>query len=188
MDIRKLFLGSLVSVVTLFAGTYEVDKSHSSIAFKVKHMMISNVKGSFDEFSGKYVYDEKTNTLKSLMGEIKVSSINTANTKRDNHLKAPDMFDASSHPNITFKLSAINGDKAYGELTMKGITKKVVFDYESGGSIKNSRGKMVSAFALSGEIKRSDYGITWNKALEAGGVAVSDEVKLEIEVEGKEIN
>ena len=185
MNLKKILISSLVVASTLFAGNYNVDKSHSSVGFKVKHMMISNVKGTFDEFQGKFTYDEKTNTLKTFNGKIKVSSINTANKDRDDHLKSEEIFSAKKYPEITFKLTSIKGDTAYGDLTMKGITKNIKLDYEVGGTMKDPWGNHIAAFALSGKLKRSDYGIKWNKVLEAGGVAVSDTVKLEIEIEGK---
>lgn len=188
MSIKKLLVAGLFSAVSLFAGNYNIDKSHSSVAFKVKHMMITNVKGNFSEFDGKFEYDEKTNTLKQLDGVIEVKSIDTDNEKRDNHLRAADMFDAQKFPLITFKLTKIDGDEAYGDFTMKGITKNIKLDYESGGTIVNPWGKKVAGFSLNGKIKRSDFGLTWNKALEAGGVAVSDIVKLEIDVEGVKVN
>jgi len=185
MDFKKLSLVGLLFVSSLFAGTFNIDQSHSSVGFKVKHMMISNVKGTFDNFTGSFEFDQKTNTLQALEGEVEVASINTANEKRDKHLRADDIFDAAKYPKITFKLEKVEGDKAYGTFTMKGVTKKIVLDYEAGGVIKNPWGDTVSGFALYGKLNRSDYGITWNKVLEAGGVAVSDEVKLEIEIEGK---
>ena len=184
MNIKKTMLASVLLVSSLFAGEYTIDQSHSSVGFKVKHMMISNVKGTFDSFKGAFEYDEKTNTLKSLNGEIEVASINTANEKRDKHLRADDIFAAKKYPTITFKLNNLDGDTAYGELTMKGVTKKVELDYEAGGTIINPWGKKVAGFSLYGKIKRSDFNIKWNKMLEAGGVAVSDVVKLEIEIEG----
>ncbi len=184
MDLKKIFLAGLFSVVTLFGATFNIDKSHSSVGFKVKHMMISNVKGSFDDFKGSFELDSN-NDLSSLNGVVEVASINTANAKRDSHLKADDIFDAAKYPTITFKLTKVDGDKAYGKFTMKGVTKNIVLDYDKGGVMNNPRGGKIAGFSLSGKIKRSDYGITWNKVLEAGGVAVSDEVKLEIEIEGK---
>jgi len=184
MTIQKIILASLLFISSLFAGEYTIDKAHSSVGFKVKHMMVSNVKGTFDNFKGNFEYDEKTNMLKSLSGEIEVASINTANKKRDAHLRADDIFHAAKYPTITFELSKIEDDTAYGTLTMKGVTKKIKLDFEAGGSIINHRGKQVAGFALYGKLKRSDYGITWNKVLEAGGVAVGDVVKLEIEIEG----
>jgi len=184
MTIQKIILASMLFVSSLFAGNYTIDKSHSSVGFKVKHMMISNVKGTFDTFKGSFEYDEKTNTLKSLTSEIEVASINTANKKRDAHLKADDIFNAKKYPKITFTLTKVEEDTAYGKLTMKGVTKEIKLDFEAGGSIINHRGKQVAGFALYGKLKRSDFNITWNKVLEAGGVAVGDTVKLEIEVEG----
>ncbi len=188
MSIKKILVAGLFSAVSLFAGNYNIDKSHSSVSFKVKHMMISNVKGDFSEFDGKFEYDEKTNTLKQLDGVIEVKSINTDNKKRDDHLRADDMFNASKYPLITFKLTKIDGDEAYGDFTMKGVTKNIKLDYEAGGTIVNPWGKKIAGFSLSGKIKRSDFGLTWNKALEAGGVAVSDTVRLEIDVEGVKAN
>ena len=185
MNFKKILITSSLLVSALLAGEYNVDTSHSSVAFKVKHMMISNVKGTFDDFSGKFNYDEKSHTLKSLEGEMQVASINTANKKRDAHLRSDEIFSAQKHPTIVFKLDSIKGDTAYGTLTMKGVTKKVEFEYEAGGAAVDGWGNNIAAFSLTGKIKRSDYGITWNKILEAGGVAVSDTVKLEIEIEGK---
>jgi len=185
MNLKKFALVGLLFVSSLFAETFKIDQSHSSIGFKVKHMMISNVKGTFDNFSGTFDFDEKTNTLQALDGTIEVASINTANEKRDKHLRADDIFDAAKYHIITFKLTKLENDKAYGTFTMKGVTKDIVLDYEPGGSIVDMRGNTVAGFTLSGKLKRSDYGITWNRVLEAGGVAVGDEVKLEIEIEGK---
>ena len=102
MKFLKLSLASLVASSALFAGTYNVDASHSNVGFKVKHLMISNVNGKFDTFSGNFEYDEKTKTLKSLVGEAKVASINTEDAKRDAHLKSADFFDEANHPTLTF--------------------------------------------------------------------------------------
>jgi len=184
MKTKQILLATLLLTSSLFGSSYTVDSSHSSVAFKVKHMMISNVKGSFDTFKGEFEYDEKTNTLQSLKGNVEVASINTANKDRDKHLKASDVFDVNKYPKIVFELTSVKGEKAYGNLTMKGVSKKIELDYEAGGTIVNPWGKHVAGFSLYGKIKRSDFGITWNKVLEAGGVAVSDIVKLEIEVEG----
>ena len=103
MKFLKLGLASLVASSALFAGTYNVDTSHSNVGFKVKHLMISNVNGKFDKFSGKFEYDEKTKTLKSLSGEVSVDSINTEDAKRDAHLKSADFFDQANNPTLTYK-------------------------------------------------------------------------------------
>uniref|UniRef100_UPI004047471A YceI family protein n=1 Tax=Aliarcobacter sp. TaxID=2321116 RepID=UPI004047471A len=184
MKFLKLGLASLVASSALFAGTYNVDTSHSNVGFKVKHMMISNVVGKFDKFNGTFEYDEKTNTLKSLNGNIDVSSINTENEKRDNHLKDSDFFAAKDFNNIKFELTKVEDDKAFGKLTIRGITKDVELDFENNGTIKDPWGNTRRGIALSGKINRMDYGLKYNSVLEAGGVAVGEVVKLDIELEG----
>ena len=185
MKILKLSLVSLAVSTALFAGTYNVDASHTNAGFTVKHMMITNVTGKFNDVAGAFEFDEKTNTLKSINGEIVVASINTANEKRDEHLKAEDMFDVAKFQKITFKSTKIEKDAVYGDFTMKGVTKNIKLDLETSSVIKDPWGKQRTGFSLNGKIKRSDFGLTWNKALETGGVAVSDEVKLVIDVQGK---
>ena len=184
MKILKLSLVSLAVSTALFAGTYNVDASHTNAGFTVKHMMITNVTGKFNDVAGAFEFDEKTNTLKSINGEIVVASINTANEKRDEHLKAEEMFDVAKFPKITFKSTKIEKDAVYGDFTMKGVTKNIKLDLETSSVIKDPWGKQRTGFSLNGKIKRSDFGLTWNKALETGGVAVSDEVKLAIDIEG----
>ena len=184
MKFLKLGLASLVASSVLFAGNYNVDASHSNVGFSVKHMMITNVTGKFNDISGAFEFDEKTNTLKSINGEIVAASIDTANEKRDEHLKAEDMFDVAKFQKITFKSTKIEKDAVYGDFTMKGVTKNIKLDLETSSVIKDPWGKQRTGFSLNGRIKRSDFGLTWNKALETGGVAVSDEVKLAIDIEG----
>ena len=184
MKFLKLGLASVIASSALFAGTYNVDASHSNVGFKVKHMMISNVVGKFDKFDGTFEYDEKTKTLKSLVGNIDVNSINTENEKRDAHLKSAEFFSANEFNNIKFVLSKIDGDKAYGKLTMRGVTKDVTLDLENNGTIKDPYGNTRVGLALSGKINRIDYGLKYNTVLEAGGVAVDEIVKLDIQLEG----
>ena len=184
MKILKLSLVSLAVSTALFAGNYNVDASHTNAGFTVKHMMITNVTGKFNDIAGVFEFDEKTNTLKSINGEIVVASINTANEKRDEHLKAEEMFDVAKFPKITFKSTKIEKDAVYGDFTMKGVTKNIKLDLETSSVIKDPWGKQRTGFSLNGKIKRSDFGIVWNKALETGGVAVSDDVKLAIDIEG----
>ena len=184
MKFLKLGLASLAVSTALFAGTYNIDTGHTNAGFTVKHMMITNVSGKFNDIAGSFEFDEKTKTLKSISGEIVTASIDTANEKRDEHLKAPDLFDVAQFPKITFKSTKIEKNKVHGELTMKGVTKIVILDLETSDVIKDPWGKQRTGFSLNGKIKRTDFGISWNKALETGGVAVSDEVKLNIDVEG----
>ncbi|RBQ28583.1 YceI family protein [Aliarcobacter vitoriensis] len=184
MKFLKLALVSVVTSSALFAGTYDVDASHSNVGFKVKHLMISNVSGKFDDFSGKFEYDEKTKKLKSLEGKVNVSSINTEDEKRDAHLKAADFFDEANHPTLTFKLDKVEKDVAYGKLTIRGITKDVKLDLENNGTAVDPWGNKRVGLALSGKINRTDFGLNWNKALETGGVLVDETVKINVEVEG----
>ena len=184
MKFLKLSLVSLAVSTALFAGNYNIDASHTNVGFTVKHMMITNATGKFNDISGSFEFDEKTKTLKSISGEIVTASINTSNEERDEHLKAPELFDAKQFPKITFKSTKIEKNKVHGELTMKGVTKNIVLDLETSDVITDPWGKQRTGFSLNGKIKRSDFGISWNKALETGGVAVSDEVKLNIDIEG----
>jgi polyisoprenoid-binding protein YceI len=184
MKILKLSLASIAVSTTLFAGNYNVDASHTNAGFTVKHMMITNVTGKFNDIAGTFEFDEKTNTLKSINGEIIVASINTANEKRDEHLKAEDMFDVAKFQKITFKSTKIEGNSVYGDFTMKGVTKSIKLELENGGTVTDPWGKQRAGFELEGKINRKDFGITWNKVLETGGVAVGEEVKLKIAIEG----
>ena len=184
---NKLFTLGLTSILAagvLYAGTYNVDRSHSNVGFKVKHLMISNVTGKFDTFTGSIEYDEKTNTVTALKGKIIVDSINTENKKRDDHLRSVDFFDAKNHPELTFTLDTIKDDKAYGVLTMRGVSKKVVLDIELNGTVTDPWGNKRIGLELNGKVNRTDYGLNWNKALEAGGIVVGEKVKLLIELEG----
>ncbi len=193
----KLFciLGVFGLAVSAQAKNYDVDTSHSSVGFGVKHLVVSTVKGSFSEFKGTFSYDEKSKKIESASGEIKIASIDTNEKKRDDHLRGPDFFGIDpknpNNPNntIKFKLTKYtptgsNEGKAIGDLTIKGITKPVELEVEIGGTVKDPWGNERMGFDAEGKINRKDFGITWNKALEAGGVVVGDEVKLEIHVEG----
>ncbi|OHE03912.1 MAG: hypothetical protein A2525_06250 [Sulfurimonas sp. RIFOXYD12_FULL_36_11] len=169
---------------SLFGANYAVDIAHTNVVFKVKHMMISTVSGQFEDFTGSFELDDKTNQLKALKGEIEVDSINTNIEDRDAHLKSSEIFDAQKYPKIAFVLDKVKGDKAYGKLTIKDVTKDVVLDYEFGGTIVDPGGKKRAGFTLNGTIDRREYNVTWNRVLEAGGVAVGEKVKIEVAVEG----
>jgi polyisoprenoid-binding protein YceI len=167
---------------------WEADSVHTHVGFSVRHMMVSNVKGEFTKYSVK-VQTEKDLTKSTVDVSIDVASINTGNAQRDGHLKSPDFFDAARFPKITFKSKKIakagkDGFKVTGDLTIKGKTKEVVLDVKSFvGPIKDPMGGLRSGFEASTKIDRRDFGLTWNKALEAGGVAVGHEVKINLEVE-----
>ncbi len=184
MKLVKLGLASILTAGALFAGTYNVDPTHSNVGFKVKHLMISNVSGNFDTFKGSFEYDEKTKLVKNLTGTIDVSSVNTDNAKRDGHLKSADFFDAAKFPNIEFTLDKIEGDYAYGSLSIHGISKQVKLDFENNGSIVDPWGNTRVGLAINGKINRSDFGLKYNSVLEAGGVMIGEKIKLDIELEG----
>ena len=185
MKIKTILLALLLSVGSLFAGTYNVDVAHSNVAFKVKHMIISNTKGQFDKFSGSFEYDEKAKTLKSLNGIVEINSINTQNAKRDEHLKSADFFDVAKYPTMSLKVTKVDGDTAYAQLTMHGVTKEIKMELElSKQVIKDPRGNTRTGLSLSSKISRKDFGLSWNKLIEAGGAAVGDDIKIFIELEG----
>lgn len=174
--------GMLFGATALSAAVYKLDVDHTSIGFKVKHMMISTVTGKFNKFDG--TYDLEKGQFKALKGEIKAASIDTGIEKRDNHLRSVDFFDVAKFPDISFVMTGATKDKMTGNLTIHGITKKVTLDIDMGGVVEDPWGNMRSGFILTGQINRKDFGLNWNKAIEAGGVVVGDEVKLIVEVEG----
>ncbi|WP_421715773.1 YceI family protein [Arcobacter arenosus] len=186
MKLIKLGMASILAAGALYAGTYNVDASHSNVGFKVKHLMISNVTGKFDKFSGSFEFDEKSGKVTSVDGTVEVASINTDNEKRDGHLKSADFFDAGKYPTITFKVNKIEDEKAYGKFTMRGVTKDVEFDIENTATVTDPWGNKRVGVEISGKVNRKDYGVNWNKALEAGGVVVDETVKIIVELEGIE--
>ncbi|AFV98069.1 MULTISPECIES: YceI family protein [unclassified Sulfuricurvum] len=180
--LATVMVGLLLGSTALSAALYKVDPSHSNVGFKVKHMMISTVSGKFTNFSG--IYDLEKGQFKSLSGSMKADSIDTGIVKRDDHLRSSDFFDAAKFGDISFVMTSTSKSKMTGNLTIRGITKKVVLDIDMGGVVEDPWGNQRSGFVLSGQVNRKDYGLNWNKAIEAGGVVVGDEVKLIVEIEG----
>lgn len=185
-NLAKTIALLLLSSSVLFGAEFEVDRSHSSVGFKVKHMMVSNVNGVFKEFSGTIDYDRKTKKLKSINGEVIAKSVDTGIEKRDEHLRNEDFFDVAKFPKMNLKSIEIKGNKAVAELTIKNITKKVNFEYEFGGEVTDPWGNNRIGLELEGKINRKDFGLTYNKTLETGGLLVGDEVKIHIELEAIE--
>jgi len=180
-----IIVASMLSIGNLFAGTYNVDLSHSSVAFKAKHMMISNVSGKFKKFNGTFEYDEKAKTLKSLNGVVNVDSIDTDNKKRDGHLKSADFFDAANYPEMKLTLVKVEGDVAYTKLMIRGITKEVKMELETSAmTIKDPWGNTRTGLSLSASINRMDFGLKWNDLMETGGMMVGKKIKISIELEG----
>ncbi|RZJ99713.1 MAG: polyisoprenoid-binding protein [Flavobacterium sp.] len=167
---------------------WSIDPTHSEIGFKVKHMMFTNVSGSFQKFDATIETEEENfeNAKIEFTGEV--DSITTGNADRDKHLLSPDFFDAEKHPKLTFTASSFTKktEGEYdlkGDLTLNGVTKPVKLDVEFGGLAKDPWGNLKAGMSITGKINRKDWGLNWNSALEAGGVLVGEEVKLQIELQ-----
>ena len=159
------------------ATKWNLDPTHSEITFKVRHMMISNVKGQFKNFTAEVEAEDDTFKNAKTTAKIDVASIDTNNADRDTHLKAEDFFNAAANPSITFETDALN-EEITGNLTISGVIKPIKLDVEFGGINVDPWGNTKAGFTFEGKIKRSDFGLNWNAALETGGVMVSDEVKI----------
>ena len=168
-------------------STWSIDPAHTHIEFAVRHLMISTVKGRFAEFSGTVQLDPADLTTAKLDVNINVASLDTRVTDRDNHLRSADFFDAANHPAITFTSRKVEqqGDayRVVGDLTIRGVTREVPLAVSLEGQAKDPWGNQRMAFAATAKINRADFGLTWNAALEAGGVVVGEEVKITIDVE-----
>lgn len=169
-------------------SNYQIDPSHSAASFSIKHMMIAKVNGGFERLSGKLVYDPSQVTKASVEVEIDASSINTHEEKRDAHLKSADFFDVEKYPKITFKSKSVEqageGLKVVGDLTIHGVTKQVTLNMETPTEeMKDPWGNLRIGVSGTTKIKRKDFGLTWNAALEAGGVLVGDDVNITLEVQ-----
>lgn len=167
---------------------WAIDPTHSEVLFKVKHLMITNVKGEFRKFTAEVETDEDDFSDAEVRLSIEAASVFTNSEDRDNHLRSADFFDATNHPYITFEsTSMIKKDEdtfaLSGLLSIKGITKEVILDVEFGGINTDPWGNQKAGFSLSGSFNRKDWGLNWNAALETGGVLVSDEVRLSAEVQ-----
>lgn len=159
------------------ATKWLLDPTHSEITFKVKHMMISNVKGQFKSFNAEIEAEDDTFKNAKTTAVVDVDSIFTNNTDRDNHLKSADFFNVESNPKITFESDALN-DTITGNLSINGITKAVNLDVDFGGINVDPWGNTKAGFSFEGKISRKEFGLNWNAALETGGVMVSDDVKI----------
>ena len=181
---------ALLMLPTLaFASSWNIDPDHSSIGFKVRHLMVSNVKGAFGKVQGSVNVDDQDITRSKVNVTIDTASIDTGVAKRDTHLRSAEFLDVAKFPTMTFVSTRVakngaNGLKVTGNLTLHGVTRPVVLNVE-GPSLesKDPRGNIRRGASASAKIDRKDFGLTWNKALETGGVVVGDEVSIDIEVE-----
>jgi polyisoprenoid-binding protein YceI len=167
---------------------WAIDPTHSEIGFKVKHMMFTNVSGKFEKYDGTFITDGDDFNNATIEFSADVDSITTGNTDRDNHLKSGDFFDAANHPKLTFKASSFSksDDHNYelaGDLSLHGVTKFVKLDVEFSGLMTDPWGNTKAGLIITGKINRKDWGLNWNSALETGGVLVSEEVRLNIELQ-----
>jgi polyisoprenoid-binding protein YceI len=168
--------------------TWAIDPSHTEIGFTIKHMMVARVRGRFAGVDGNIVVDEQNLTHSKVEAEIDVASIDTRDEKRDAHLRSGDFFDVENYPKMTFRSTDIrprSGDRfvLVGDLTIRGTTRQVEIDVERTGTGKSPFGTEVAGFEGHATISRQDFGLTWNVALETGGVLVGDDVKIELNVE-----
>jgi polyisoprenoid-binding protein YceI len=168
--------------------SWEIDPSHSDANFAVRHAMVSTVRGQFKVISGKLEIDEAHPENSSVEAQVETASVDTRDAARDGHLRSPDFFDAENYPIITFKSTRVEpaGGENYrvlGILTLHGVEKEVTFDAEYGGQGKDPWGGTRSGLSAKTTVSRKDFGLTWNAALETGGVLVSDAVKIEINLE-----
>jgi polyisoprenoid-binding protein YceI len=188
----KRVLGMVVTslmAVNAWAVDYKIDPSHSSVGFKVKHLAISSVPGAFGEFKGSFSFDPANISASKAEAEIETTSISTRDAKRDDHLRGGDFLDAQKFPSIGFKSSKIEkvSDtefKAYGDLTIRGVTKPVVLEVTYGGAAKDPWGNERAAFVAKTKINRKDFGLTWSKTVETGALLVGEDVDITLEVEG----
>jgi polyisoprenoid-binding protein YceI len=175
-----------VTIPGYIAGTWNLDPTHTEIGFVARHMMVSKVRGKFEKYTGSIT--TAANPLdSSAQAEIDLSSITTGNDQRDGHLRSSDFFDVETHPKMTFRSTGIRPDGEEflvdGELTIRGITKPITLEVELGGFGPDPYGGTRAGFTATAVINRSDFGVSWNAAIEGGGVVVSDKITIHIEAE-----
>lgn len=172
-------------------STWQIDTAHTVVSFTGKHMMITKVRGIFENVTGTIAYDEADPARSSVEVTIPTATVETGMEARDNHLRSPDFLDAENHPAMTFRSTSIvpTGDRwaITGDLTIRGVTRSVILDAEALGVVQGMDGRRHAGFEASTKIKRSDWGLTWNVGLEAGGWLVSDEIAIELEVAADEV-
>lgn len=174
--------------VSAGAAEWEIDKAHSSIGFSVSHLVIAKVKGNFGDYSGSFSFEPDKLATGTVEMTVQIASVDTDDAKRDEHLRSPDFFDAENFPEMTFKSKSVhdvdgNRFKLTGDLTIRGTTKEVTFDCEFRGVVTDPWGNTKAGFGATAKIDRQDFGVKWNKSLDAGGVVVGNEVTISLELE-----
>jgi polyisoprenoid-binding protein YceI len=173
--------------VSDISGDYVLDPSHTTIGFTARHAMVTKVRGHFSQFEGTAHVDTSNPANSSVKVVIEAASVTTGNEQRDGHLRTPDFFDIENHPTMTFTSTGLEGSgsdyKLHGDLTLKGVTRPVTFDLEVGGVAKDPWGNTKAGFTASTTVNRKDFGLTYNAALETGGVLIGDKVTIELDIE-----
>ena len=182
-------LSAVAMSVSANAATYKIDSDHSEVGFKIRHLAISNVTGKFADFSGTFTFDPANVKSSKVDAEIAIKSVNTSQQKRDDHLRGDDFFAAEKYPQMKFVSKGVEPSgkdqfKLSGDLTIRGVTKPVTLNVSYSGSAKDPWGNEKAAFSAVTTISRKEFGLTWNKALETGGMVVGDEVTINLEIEG----
>ncbi|WIG96404.1 YceI family protein [Myxococcus sp. SDU36] len=189
LSLLSLTAAAVLSLPALAATTeYEIDSTNSVALFSVKHMMVSNVRGTFTKVTGTAHIDEQNLTKSKVEATIDATTVNTNDAKRDEHLRAPDFFDTAKYPTITFKSTKVEkaraGLKVTGNLTLHGVTKPVVLDVEGFNTVsKDPYGNTKRGGSATTKINRKDFGLSWNDVLETGGVAVGEEVTITLDIQ-----
>lgn len=187
--IPMMALFFLVVPILSDAATWQMDPAHSSFEFKIRHLTVSNVKGDFSKFQGVAIIDDQDITHLKVEVAIDAASVNTGHAQRDEHLRGPDFFDVTKYPTITFVSKKVtktdtNRLKVVGDLTIRGVTREMTVDVEGPTpEVKDPWGNFRRGATATAKINRRDFGITWNKVLDTGGLVVGDEVNITIEVE-----
>ena len=173
-------------------ATWNIDAAHSTVGFSAKHMMFTTVRGTFSEFDAKLEFDPENPGDASVEATIQLAGVNTGAPDRDNHLRSADFFDVENHPVMTFKSTRVEPKSnteavVYGDLTIRGTTKEVPLNVTFLGEGVNPWGQTVGGFTATTTINREEFGLTWNQALETGGVLVSKEIKIELDIQAAKV-
>lgn len=168
--------------------TWTIDPAHSSVEFAVRHLMITTVRGRFTGVTGTLVTDDRDPAKSAVDVVIDAATIDTREPQRDAHLRSADFFDVGQFPTLTFRSTGIDGTpgdsfRLAGDLTIHGVTRPVVLDVQSEGRVKDAWGGLRAGFTATTKIRRSEFGLTWNQLLEAGGVTVSDDVRISLDIQ-----
>ena len=183
---------ALALAAPTLAAQYEVDTAHSAVSFKVKHLAISNVKGSFDEFAGTFTFDAAAPAVAAADIVIQAASISTGNAKRDEHLRSADFFDVEKFPTLTFKATGLTMSSATdgvlkGVLNLHGVSREVALAVTFNGEVKDPWGNEKAGFSASGKLDRRDFGLVYGGVMESGGLVVGNDIEFLIEIEGTKL-